>query len=1075
MSKGGGKAHVPYEQPDNLESKQILTVVDLLCEGEIDGPKEGLKSVYLNDTPIQSSTGAYNFKGIDAEWVSGSQAQLPLEGFPATENEIPVGLSVKKATPIVRTITDKNIDRLRVTVGTSALYQQKDNGDVVGTSVNLEISVEENGEWKVRSKVEIKGKTRSQFLRSIIIADLPATPFNVRVSRITNDSDSIKLANATLWSSYTEIYDIKLSYPNTAVAGLKFDSSQFQGVPRRNYLIRGMIVKIPTNYFPETREYKGMWDGSFKTGWTDNPAWVLYDIIINKRYGLGSKVGSFGVDKFQLYSISRYCDALVPNGFGGKEPRFTCNMYITTQRQAYDVINDLCSIFRAMPVWDGTKLTAIVDRASDPVAIYTNANVVDGIFNYSSSAKKDRHNAVHVKYLDKENGWRGATEYVADDKSITKNGLNVRQIEAFACTSRGQAHRIGKWIIETEKLEKQSVTFSLGREGLRHLPGDIVIIVDNGQNPARIGGRIKQIDGNTVTLDRDVKDIVSGDFFTYIDKKGKQIQTIITSLPEPNKVVLEDIVDGEPTKTIWSISQEKNITHRKFKAISISENQDGTYQVSAVQHNENKEKIVDAGAVFDPEEPPVFPTNIPPIEQLTADLTTDSDFFQLTLRWSVPRTVAQLKFEIKIMKDDNIVKRAITDETIYSIGNLDLGKYTAYVRGVNNEGRVGDESAVSFTIAPPPKPVQIDFKPDINTVMIIPRSAPGTSLGTFFEFYKGKDEAEVLSEKNYLGRGTSLVDTDCTPDTQYWYGAKSRNVVGSSEMVTGNTTTLKRVGGGGGIFRIQTDDGVFPPTSDETTELFYNHFGFYPDRDTVLILYSLDSEGNVDHSENKLYDGNKWIIPALFIDGDLIATGTIVGDRIKSNTEIIAATIVASDSIKTKTITTGVGYLLPTPGEIKLFPFRANELPPGWYACDGKEYDVKSSVGEALQSLSLNYKTDWGIKITSNKINTPNLVPDGNGFFIRAVDGASRQVGSSQGDAIRNITGSFGSTIRWSGDWGLSGAFSFDSSGSANIASGDRDDWLRKINLDLKNINYPLADEIRPKNIGMIAAIYIGV
>lgn len=506
MGKGGGSSHTPTEQPDNLKSKQKLSIIDLLCEGQIEGPVGGLRGVYLNKTPVQADDGTNNFSGISLQWVAGTQTQEHLSGFPSSENEVVVSTDVKHGNPIVRTITDTDIDRIRLTVGVSALYEANDKGDVYETSVQMQVQIGSGSSWSTVETVTIAGKTRSQYLRSVVLTDLPARPFNIRVLRVNEDSDSSRLENKTLWSSYTEIIDTKLTYPNTAVVGLQFDSEQFNGVPSRQYLIDGMIVKIPDNYDPINRTYTGIWQGGFKLGWTNNPAWILYDVATNNRYGLGRRLGQFGCDKFALYIIGQYCDQLVPDGFGGHEPRMTCNAYITSQRQAKDLLDDLCSVFRGLPVWTGLELSCIMDRPSDTVWRYTNANVVDGHFAYSSSSRKERHTAIQVRYIDPANGWETATEYVADDGLIAKYGLNVKQVDAFGCTSRGQAHRVGKWILKTEELEKQTVTFNTGREGLKHTNGDIIEIADNNYAGAKIGGRIVSVedDKQTVTLDRDV-------------------------------------------------------------------------------------------------------------------------------------------------------------------------------------------------------------------------------------------------------------------------------------------------------------------------------------------------------------------------------------------------------------------------------------------------------------------------------------------------------------------------------------------------------------------------------------------
>ena len=878
MGKGKKKAKTPTEAQDNLKSNQQLSIIDLLCEGQIEGPVNGLQSVFLNDTPIQAPNGSYNFKGVEVEWTAGVQSQAPLESFLATENEVPVNLEVKASTPIVRTITDPNIDRVRVTVGVQSLSSTDKKGNINRTSVSMAIQIGTGHMWETVKTVDlIDKKTRSQYLTSVILDDLPPKPFNIRVVRRTQDSTSSLLANNTLWSSYTEIYDTKFSYPNTAVVGLKFDSSQFSGVPRRN------------------------------------PAWIFYDILTNTRYGMGNRISQFGVDKFALYTISQYCDQLVDDGFGGKEPRFTCNCYITEQRQAYEVIHDLCSIFRAMPIWDGTQYTAVMDRPSDPVAIYSNANVVDGQFNYTSAAQKSRHTAVHVRYIDPNNNWETTTEYVADDELIKRFGLNVAQVDAFGCTSRGQAHRVGKWLIQTEKLETQTVTFNVGREGIRHLPGDIIGITDNDFAGTTIGGRILEANGSTIKLDRDIDIKNMKNAYLSVTDTNMQLHKIkIQAQVKPNQLVLVNSVSVDDY-SVWGLYDNK-IKPRLFKALSITENSDGTYSITALEHETKKEEIVDNGAKFEEESGSIFSWLIPPVEQLQAEIISESDLYQARLSWSTPRTVQNLKFEIKIYRDDKLVSREVVAETEYYISDLQQGKFSATVRGVGGEdGRLGDETTIAFSILPPAKPSGLVLTPSAFNIAVRPVMTATSSLGTQFEFYKGTTKAEVEAQTNYLGRAMSLTDVDCTPDTEYWYGVNAVNVVGRSEMYIANTRTLVAENGAGGLFRIQTDDGKFP-ANDTATQMFYREFGFYPARDTTLIIYSLAADGKVSHSEARLYNGAQWIEPKMFIDGDLIATGTMRGDRLIAGTEIKAPLITGGQMIAGSVISAG------TPPVFELLP-----------------------------------------------------------------------------------------------------------------------------------------------------------
>lgn len=892
MGKSSGKEKTPKIESDNLESKQRLSIIDIIGEGQIEGPVNGLEGVYLNKTPVQANDGSYNFNGVEIEWTSGTQGQEPLTGFTETQNEIPVNLEVKNKTPIVRTITDPYVDRVRITVGVSSLYIQSNRGDIYRTSVKLIVQMGSGDNWITKKTIDLSNKkTRSKYLTSVILDDLPKTPFNIRVVRITPDSNSDLLANNTLWSSYTEIYDAKLSYPNTALVGIKFDSSQFNGVPTRNYLIKGIICKIPDNYDPVMKKYSGIWLGDFKMAWTDNPAWIFYDLMTNDRYGMAARFGNFQIDKFTLYSIAQYCDELIDDGFGNKEPRFSCNCYITKQHQAYNLINNFCSIFRAMPVWDGLQLSAVIDRPADPTAIYTNSNVINGQFNYSSSALKDRHTAARVKYINPDYGWEPVTEYVANDEAIQRFGLNVLDVEAFGCTSRGQAHRVGKWIITTEMLEKQTINFSVGREGLKHLPGDVIEILDSEYTGMKSGGRIISSEKNLVTLDREV-DIGTNAIFTYQDINAQLVKVKVVSQKTPKILVLESDLKVDQWST-WILTNV-NVKSRLFKATTISENDNGSYTITALEHVPEKYAIVDSGATFTPDNNQHILLSIPAIESLSVNLTPDSEEYQAVLSWTIPRTLNNLEFQVTLLRDDKLVWRQVVSEMSVTLNNLDEGKYTALVRGISTiDGKLGDESMVSFSLEVPKTPIQLVFATTSNTVTIKPIMPANVGLGITYEYYKGNTLQEVKAMTNYLGRTSNrLIDSEVQASTIYYYGVVAVNAAGRSGICIGTATTESdTVGTAGGIFRIKTEQGIFPSVSDEATKLFYDVLGMYPSRDTVLIVYATDENNAVIKSESKMYDGAKWVAPALFLDGNLIATGTISGDRLVSQTEIIAPVI----------------------------------------------------------------------------------------------------------------------------------------------------------------------------------------
>ena len=665
--------------------------MEVLSEGEIEGLVDGLKSVYLDKTPIEAKDGSHYFKNVEIEGREGTQTQEVMQGFQAVEKEISVATEITKRTALTRTVTDANVNRLRLTLGVQALFEQNDQGDTHSATVEFKITV---GTQQI--PFTIKGKYNSSYSRAIIVENLPRVPFTIKVERITADSTSNRLANKTMWASYTEIIDAQFRYPNTAYIGVKFDSEYFNNIPGRTYEIYGIKVRVPSNYDPETRTYTGLWDGTFKVAYTNNPAWILMDIVTHKRYGLGDRLGEFSVDKWALYQIAQYCDQMIPDGFGGQEPRFTCNAWLTEQRSAYDVLSDLCSIFRAIPVWNGTELTFIMDRPSDPVWTYTNANVVGGQFSRQYSAMKARHNAIQVEYKDAENHYESTIEYISDDEQIRKFGLNLKKVTAFGCTSRGQAFRTGKWILETERLETETITFTVGSEGLMNIPGDIIRVSDNHFAGTNIGGRVQAIHGRTLTLDREIQ-FSANHFLSYINAQAKHQKIRITAV-SGKQVTLEHEPVGLSLQGVWSLLTQ-TVASQLYRCMTVTENEEGTYTIFALQHEPQKEAIVDNGASFEPRNTSVIKT--PTLESLNAETTPNG----LKLNWSSTAGVGTLTYDIKILKAGNLYAyhKGISS-TEFSTEDLPDGDYTAIVIAKNASGQMVSEKSQSFTINRPPVP-----------------------------------------------------------------------------------------------------------------------------------------------------------------------------------------------------------------------------------------------------------------------------------------------------------------------------------------------------------------------------------
>lgn len=696
MGKGrGGGGHTPVEAKESGRSKQLVKIVEVISEGEVYGLADGMKSIYFDKTPVQNKDGSYNFKNVQVEGRVGGQVQDLMAGFNTSEKEVGVGTLVKKNLPLTRTVTDSKVSRLRLTIGVQSLFKQEDNGDTNGTSVNFIITIGSR-----TYPVSISGKYSSQYLQHHTFDNLPSVPFIVKVERTTDDSTTQRLQNNTIWSSYTEIIDTEFTYPNTALIGVKFDSEYFSNIPTRTYDLLGLKVKVPSNYDTRTHQYTGIWDGTFKVDWTDNPAWVLYDVVTNKRYGLGGRLGEFGADKWALYQVAQYCDQLVPDGFGGQEPRFTCNAWLTEQRSAYQVINDICSIFRAMPVWNGQQLTVVMDRPADPVWTYTNANVDESGFSYTFSARKSRHNAIQVEYADKENSYEKAIEYVADDESIRKNGLNVKKITAFGCTSRGQAHRTALWLLQTEKLETKTVTFTVGAEGLMHIPGDIIKVADTHYAGTNIGGRVLAINGTTVTLDREIT-LSGNSYLSYINANAKHQNIKIISV-NGAEVTLDQPPLGLELYGVWSLTTQQ-VTSQLFKALSVKEEDKGKYTIMALQHEPQKEAIVDNGAKFEPVGTTVLTT--PQISNIGVAVNADGS---VSVDSSVTGGNGIVKYDIRIYKGGVLYDVRLGQQSHnLNIDGLENGDYSVLIQVKNENGQLLSEKTQTFTINKPPAPTGV--------------------------------------------------------------------------------------------------------------------------------------------------------------------------------------------------------------------------------------------------------------------------------------------------------------------------------------------------------------------------------
>ena len=778
--KSGGAATPSYEAPNTLNSAQSLRIVDAVCEGEIRGFANGndapWKSVFLNDTAVQNADGSFNFKGLAGFFLRGTPDQPYIPGFDVSERTVAVSAEVKKNTPIVRAVTDKLVGRLRVTLGVDRNFQVQGNGDTLAAQTVLRVELVNKDGVRAVESVTFSERAGGVYYQDVLFDQLPEAPFNIRVSRLTDDAASDKTGNKTYFASFVEMIDAKLSYPHTVLAALSVDSDQFgNSVPRRNYLLDGMLVNVPSNYDPDTREYAGsVWDGSFKKAWTNNPAWVFYDVLTQPRYStLARRLKAADIDKWTLYQIAKYCDELVDDGFGGKEPRFVCNAYLSDKRQAAELLTDLASVFRGLPVWDGRRFSVVMDADADAVAQYANSNVKDGLFTYSGAAFKSISTAVMVQYVDKYDGYRTKTEYVQDDEAVRRYGLNVRQVAAFGCDSRGQAARFGAWMLQTGLRQQDAVSFTVGREGLRHLPYDVVRIMDNDYAGADFSGRLKAVSGLTVTLDRPVEAGIGSRFSV---EANSVLQTLeVMAKPAADRLELSAAPQAA-AGDVWVL--QGRVKARLYRVVSSKENTaDGTFTVSALRHDPQKYGVVDGWAKFDREITTLHNT-VPQL--MNPSLTAGGG--RLTMTWDNLTADGQvLTYDVKIYRN-NVLYRHIPDAQTAEIvlENLPNGNYRAEIRGRNARGVLSEPLVkawrLDYTITgvkaePRLQAVQLDW--------VLPQTVVNdVQTEIWYAESNNRDAAKKLATLPYPQNSYTLPGVAVSD--RYWFWLRLADAAGNS-------------------------------------------------------------------------------------------------------------------------------------------------------------------------------------------------------------------------------------------------------------------------------------------------------
>ncbi|MEI1699103.1 phage tail protein [Acinetobacter baumannii] len=689
--KGSKKQRQPVISPDSAQSKTFIKVLYGLAEGEIEGLANGLQSIYLEETPLQNADGSLNFENVTVNFRSGTNDQEYIEGFPAVESETAIDVELKSETPWVRAFSNLDLDAVRLRLKWGPLRTQNaTNGDVSGVTIEYAIDLQtDGGVWTEVLKTKISDKTSANYERAHRI-DLPRADSGwlVRVRRLTPNSSSEYISDKMYIAAVTEVIDAKLRYPNTALLGLQYDAETFGNVAKVAMDTKGRLLKVPTNYNPATRQYVGMWDGTFKEAYSNNPAWIYYDICTVDRYALGDRLTPLMVDKWSLYRLAQYCDQMVPDGLGGQEPRFTCNVYLQSAEGAFEILTKLAGVFRAISFWDGNSIICDADMPQDTYFTYTRANVIDGNFEYSGTRARDRHNVVKIAWDNPANHYKTEYEFVRDEKAIAEAGqVRILEIDAWGCTSRGQAQRAGHWALKSEQLETRTVSFKVGLDGHIPLPGKVIEVADPLFAGRANGGRVSAIsaDRKSITLDRDDVVAVAGDRLIINGEDGKAQTRIIQSISGRVVTVTHEF-DAIAAQNVWVIDAQ-DLATMKFRVISITQDEHHQFSVTALQYNPAKFDAIDKGAYFD--EVPISivnPTIQDPVTDVvvTGESRVDQGINVATMIVSWAQAKGAVKYQVEWRKDDGSwIKLPITGNNSVEVPGIYAGQYQARVTAIS--------------------------------------------------------------------------------------------------------------------------------------------------------------------------------------------------------------------------------------------------------------------------------------------------------------------------------------------------------------------------------------------------------
>ncbi|HAS1462252.1 TPA: DUF1983 domain-containing protein [Enterobacter hormaechei] len=802
---GSSSSRTPTEQPDDLQSVAKAKILVALGEGEFAGQLTG-KDIYLDGTALENADGSQNFSGVTWEFRSGTQAQKYIQGIPGTENEISVGTEVTSATAWTRTFTNTQLSAVRLRLKWPSLFKQEDDGDLVGYSVNYAIDLQtDGGTWQTVLNTSVTGKTTSGYERSHRI-DLPqaGSTWTIRLRKITADANSAKIGDTMTLQSFTEVIDAKLRYPNTALLYIEFDSSQFNGsIPQISCEPRGRVIRVPDTYDPETRSYSGTWTGAFKWAWTDNPAWIFYDLVVSDRFGLGHRLTAANIDKWTLYQVAQYCDQMVPDGKGGDgtEPRYTCNVYIQDRNDAYTVLRDFAAIFRGMTYWGGDQIVALADMPRDVDYSYTRANVVGGRFTYSSSTTKTRYTTALVSWSDPGNAYADAMEPVFEQALVARYGFNQLEMTAIGCTRQSEANRKGRWGILTNNKDRV-VSFDVGLDGNIPQPGYIIAVADELLSGKVMGGRISAVNGRVIKLDR-VADAAAGDRLILNLPSGASQSRTIQAVNGESVTVTTAYSETPQAEAVWVV-ESNELYAQQYRVVSVADNDDGTFTITGAWHDPDKYARIDTGAIID--QRPV--SVIPPGNQSPPDNIVISSFSMVqqnisveTMRVSWDQAQNAIAYEAQWRRNDgNWVNVPRSSTTSFDVPGIYAGRYLVRVRAINaaeisSGWGYSEEKTLTGKVGNPPKPVGFIASDNVVFGIELSWGFPANTDDTLkteiqYSLTGTEDDAMLLADVPYPQRKYQQMGLKA--GQIFWYRAqlvdRSGNESGYTDFVRGQAS-----------------------------------------------------------------------------------------------------------------------------------------------------------------------------------------------------------------------------------------------------------------------------------------------